>query len=159
MADQKRLMENAPATVAAERDRQEKAEAAAKVEHIQAFQASARDTFDKLGKAIPGFTDSSGVLTDTAKAALSATVTLDPTALSPKDVACMAFAARSLPSMRKKMVELERENTALRGGKAPVVKGGEPPAKTKIEDSKDATGVGLIDRMAGKEFTFDSKGY
>jgi hypothetical protein len=115
------------------------------------FKVSVESSFTNYAKRIPGFTDSTGNLTDVAHAAMAKTAAVDVSTLGPDDLGYMAFAANALPEARKAIVALQKELAILKGSK-PAPKALE--GKTAPPPEKDDEFMGLADRMKGMEFTF-----
>lgn len=130
------------------REQAVRAEAQKKVE---LFKVSVESSFTNYAKRIPGFTDSSGNLTDLAQATLAKTAEVDLNALGPDDLGYMAFAANALPEARKAIVKLQKELALAKGSKAPTkaLDGVTSPPPEKGDEY-----MGLAERMKGMEFTF-----
>jgi hypothetical protein len=115
------------------------------------FKVSVESSFTNYAKRIPGFTDSTGNLTDVAQATMAKTAAVDVSTLGPDDLGYMAFAANALPEARKAIVALQKELAILKGSKlAPKAIEG----KTAPPPEKDDEFMGLADRMKGMEFEF-----
>jgi hypothetical protein len=118
-----------------------------------AFKSATEASFQTYAKRVPGFTDSSGQLTDLAKATLAKTTAVDPSTLEASDLGYMAFCTEAFPEARRAILRLEKENAILRGSKpAPKPLSGQPSTHKANED--DEQPQGLMERMKGKEFTF-----
>lgn len=127
-------------------------EARQKEQNREFFRTATTEAFTTHASRIPGFVDSSGQLTDLAKAVMNETSAIDPSTLAPSDLAYMAFAANSLPEARKAILELQKENAILRAGKgaaAPLAGSSSPPPANE-EDAN----MTLAEKMRGKQFTF-----
>jgi hypothetical protein len=119
------------------------------------FQDAARKSFADYGHTVPGFTDSSGVLTAAAQAAQDASITVDPHTLTPEDIGFMAFASKAVPAMRKEILRLSKENSALKGGNSTTIPGSPPATPKPNGDTPPPAGQTLTDRMKGQTFTFN----
>ncbi len=132
-------------------------EASAKAEQLVrtgAFKAATTESFTAYAARVPGFTDSSGSLTDLAKATLAKTVSIDPQSLTPEDLGYMGFCTNAFPEARKAIVALQKENALLRAGKPlPKPLGGTEPVATETPDTEQPRG--LVDSMKGQIFTFN----
>lgn len=118
------------------------------------FRAATNDAFKEYAKRVPGFTDSAGGLSATGQAVLDKTAAIDPATLAPGDLAYMSFCANSFPAARAAIVRLEKENALLRAGKpVPALGSGAPPPAVPIKE-EEGPPKGLLEAMAGKEFTF-----
>ena len=125
-----------------------KAEAAQKVE---LFKSSVEASFNQYAKSVPGYTDSSGNLTDIAQAAMHGASVVDVNTLGPDDLGYLAFTASALPEARKAIAALRKELAILKGTKkAPAPLSGETTPTTDKGDEF----MGLSERMKGMEFTF-----
>jgi hypothetical protein len=118
---------------------------------VQLFKASVESSFTKYAKTVPGFTDSSGQLTDVAIAAMNGASVVDLNTLGPDDIGYLAFTATALPEARKAIAALRKELAILKGTRqAPAPISGQPaPTPTGGNEFE-----GLADRMRGMEFTF-----
>lgn len=145
------MLENATKTLEASRIAQREAEVRTKEQTKTAFKVSSEKSFEAYAAKIPSFVDSNGQLTDLAKSAMAKASAIDPTTLDSSDLGYMAFCATSFPEARKEIVKLQAEIKMLKAGKTgPTISSGKAGHKAEpIEDSK-----GLIEAMAGKEFTF-----
>jgi hypothetical protein len=118
---------------------------------VELFKSSVEGSFTNYAKRIPGFTDSSGNLTDLAKATMAKTASVDLHSLGADDLGYMAFAANVLPEARKAIVALQKELSILKGSKpAPKALDGSTAPQREPEDDY----MGLAERMKGMEFTF-----
>lgn len=121
-----------------------------------AFKASVADAFKQYAATVPGFTDSSGRLTDLGEAIMAKTQTVDIAALGPDDLGYLAYTANAMPEMRRELVKLRQENSVLRGSKP---RGGVAPGAVVApvrgdEDlAEDGMPMGLIERMKGVKFS------
>lgn len=147
-----KMLAEAPKTLATSRQQREAEAQAEKQLQVTAFKSATEESFKTYAARVPGFTDSSGALTDIAKATLAKTATIDPSTLAPSDLGYMAFCANAFPEARREIVRLQKENALLKTGKKPSGAlgggGGSPP----VEDSEPPKG--LVEAMAGKTFTF-----
>jgi ElaB/YqjD/DUF883 family membrane-anchored ribosome-binding protein len=118
---------------------------------VELFKASVEASFTQYAKNIPGYTDSSGNLTDIAHAAMHSASVVDINSLGPDDIGYLAFAANALPETRKAIAALRKENAILKGTrKTPAPISGQPaPAPTGDDEF-----MGLSERMKGMDFTF-----
>ena len=159
-AKAREMMTKATETIARDRQAREKeAEQAAKARRGE-FQTESRAAFEKYAAKVPGLTDSSGQLTEEAKALRAKTVAIDPDSISNQDLGFMAFTARAFPAMRKAIVQLQSENKSLRAGRPTNQKVAEGTSKTKTKAPEgvheDGSPKGLQERMKEVgEFTFD----
>lgn len=123
----------------------------------EVFKASVTGAFTSYADRIPGYSDSSGNLTDVGKAAAAKTAAIDVASLGPEDFAYMAFCTTALPELRREFRKLSSELSIMKGEtsrKSPVGDG-KPPAKPPAAEGDDFDdGASLADRMKGKSFTF-----
>lgn len=152
-ATERSLLENASKTIAKSREQREQAQHQEQEGRVKQFKASAETSFKSYGARIPGFTDSSGNLTDLAKSVMAKTAAIDPQTLAPQDLGYMAFSANALPEIRKEVVRLQKENALLKASKGSGgnIQGKAPKGET-TDDADDYTG--LAERMKGMDFTF-----
>lgn len=119
------------------------------------FKASVEGAFKDYAAAVPGFTDSSGALTDLGQAILAKTSTVDIHSLGPDDLGYLAYTANALPEMRRELVKLRKENAVLKGSKPrETVAAGSPVPASRNDDDlmEDGLPMGLADRMKGVKF-------
>lgn len=118
---------------------------------VELFKASVESSFTKYAKAVPGFTDSSGNLTDVAQAAMASASVVDLNSLGPDDIGYLAFTANALPEVRRALAAAKKELAILKGTKKPTapIAGNTAPPPPKEDDF-----MGLSERMKGMEFTF-----
>ena len=147
------LLAEAPKTLARSAVARQQAQQAEAALRVGAFKAAVGETFTAYAARVPGFTDSSGAMTDLAISVRAKTEALDVASLAPSDLGFMAFCANSFPEARRALVALQKENALLRAGKPlPKPLGGNsspPPAAPETGEPQ-----GLAERMAGMEFTF-----
>lgn len=154
------LLQNAPKTIAESRQARElekQREVAARTEQ---FKASTRESFEAYAKRVPGFTDSSGVLTDAAKVVLAQSEEINPNELTPHDLGFMTFSTKALPVLRKALVEAQKEIVLLKAGKSTsATLSAGSPSGTPEPTPADPNGVpqGLLERMKGKQFTLNGQ--
>jgi hypothetical protein len=147
------LLADAPKTLATDRQRREEALREEQQRVAGEFRDNARSAFDRFSARVPGFTDSSGQLTDMAQSVRNRVVALDPGQLRPEDLGYMAFAAEALPSLRKALVQLQKENQALKAGRPQGSPMGSSPVSSR-ESRDEGEPHGLMEAMRGKQFTF-----
>lgn len=137
---------------AEERQRQEETQRHAR------FKAATEESFTKYGSRIPGFTDSSGQLTDTGKSVLAKVSSIRPSELSEGDLGYMTLTTQAFPVLLKKLRSLESENSLLKAGKTP--NGGKAPTTQKKTEETPETHLTLTERMAQEsgQFTFSPGG-
>jgi type IV secretory pathway VirB10-like protein len=151
---EKTMLADAPKTIERTRQQRQEQEAQEKEAKRNQFKAATAEAFTTYAKRVPGFTDTAGGLTATAQAVLDKTSAIDPATLSSGDLAYMSFCANSFPAARAAIVKLEKENALLRAGKPiPAPLAGAPPAAAAPPVQEERQG-GLLEAMAGKEFTF-----
>ncbi len=149
-----RMLANPGKSLETTRAAREQAAKAEQAVRTGAFKAATTESFTAYAARVPGFTDSSGSLTDLAKATLAKTVSIDPQSLTPEDLGYMGFCTNAFPEARKAIVALQKENALLRAGK-PLPKplgGADTPAAEVVETEQPH---GLVDAMKGKVFTFN----
>ena len=126
---------------------------------MAAFKDAANASFQSYANKIPGFTDSTGNLTDASRAAQGKANIVDVNALTEGDLGYMAFSVQALPAALTQVKRLERENRDLRvaaGDKAnDVIPGGTPKRAAKEDSHIDAKGnpVGFLDAFNKAEFS------
>lgn len=147
------MFRDAQKTIAETRRSEEQRIAQERKQELEEFQRNARASFEQYAERIPGFTDSNGFLSETAKSIQAKVVAIDPSTLSAQDLGYMAFAAQSLPALRKALVALEKENTLLKSGKEKA-KPLEKSKSTPAGENEPIESGGLMAAMAGKNFTF-----
>lgn len=134
-------------------------------QRTKVFKTTTESTFKKFAERIPGYTDSTGNLTATGRAAMEKAKTIDIHTLDEQDLAWMAYCAQGIPDLRKEVVRLRRENEELKansGGNKGAL-GGAPPAQRQGGNGQetvkaDGMPAGLADRMVGQQFTFTPPG-
>lgn len=152
--DEQRLLADIPKSLAQARQQQaEQAEQNRKAMTGQ-FQSAARKSFAEYGHTVPGFTDSAGVLSDTAEAVQAEAVAVDPHSLTPEDLGFMIFASKALAPARKEIRRLQKELSALKAGKGHTIPG-KPDSGVKPPAANAPKGETLADRMKGQNFTFN----
>ena len=150
------MLAEAGKTIEQQRVARQAAEREEQGRRVTAFKASVEDSFTKYAAAVPGFTDSSGALTDLGQAVLAKTSTVDIAKLGPDDLGYLAYTANALPEMRRELVKLRKENSILRGSKPrETVAPGSPPVAHSADDdlAEDGMPKGLLDRMKGVRFS------
>jgi hypothetical protein len=145
------MLANASKNAERARLAREQAIRAEQAQKEELFKVSVESSFANYAKRIPGFTDSTGNLTDVAQATMAKTAAVDVSTLGPDDLGYMAFAANALPEARKAIVALQKELAILKGSK-PAPKALEGKTAPPVE--KDDEFMGLADRMKGMEFEF-----
>lgn len=148
------MLSNASKTIESSRAQREEAQRAQLRERAEQYKSSVKTVFGKYAERVPGFTDSSGNLTDLAKSIESKTATIDPSTLDPSDLSFMAFSANALPELRKAYVALQKEVSLLKGNKPAnaIGDGATPKAKAK-DDGPDR--MGLAEHMATQDLVFN----
>lgn len=153
--EESRLLADIPKSVAAARKQQQDQIEQNKRLATGQFQESARKSFAEYAHTVPGFTDSAGQLSETAKATQAAAVAVDPHALTPDDLGFMIFASKALPAARKEIKRLQKEVSLLKGTSHETIPGKAPlPAKAPSSQTPPP-GQTLRDRMKGQSFTFN----
>lgn len=118
---------------------------------IEAFRASARESFTRYADRIPGFTDETKNLTDAAEAARAKALTVDVTKLASGDLGYMVFSVQALPAALRELKRLRTENRDLRvaAGKKETI----GPGQRK---KREGDGPAHIDEQTGQPRTFMS---
>jgi len=148
------LVSNAHATATADRQ-QNSAQTTQQLEAYRTeFQSLSTKYFTDHAMKVPGFTDSLGQLTETAKAAMQVAISTNTSKLSPRDLSNMACAAQMIPAMQKNLVELRKENAMLKAGRSNNAPLSGSPTQQIVPDS-DGKHMGLSERMKGRTFTFN----
>ena len=78
------------------------------------FDAATQNSFQRYSKKVPGFTDSTGHMTDRAKSAEAKARLVDSNALSEGDLGYMAFSVQALPAALSQIKAMESEIRDLR---------------------------------------------
>jgi len=152
--EESRLLSDIPKSLAETRKQQaEQAEKSKKLATSQ-FQGAARKSFESYAHTIPGFSDESGQLSETAKAAQNDAIAIDPHTLEPDDLGFMMFASKALPAATKEIKRLRKELRLLKGGEASPIPG-TPPKPKKAQADEAPKGQTLAERMKGQSFTFN----
>lgn len=152
---ERNMLAEAGKTIEQQRVARQAAEREEQNRKTTAFKAAVDDTFKSYAAAIPGFTDSSGALTDLGQAILAKTSTVDIHSLGPEDLGFLAYAANALPELRRELVKMRKENSILKGSKPreSVAAGSStPPARGDDDLMEDGLPMGLADRMRGVKF-------
>jgi hypothetical protein len=150
------LLADIPKTLAASRKQQKEQEEANRKLMTGQFHEAARTSFKEYGHTVPGWTDSSGALTDLAESVIKDVKTnIDPHALEPDDLGFMIFASKALPAATKEIKRLRKALKAA-GKEDSITIPGTPPAPVKKPDPDVIKpGTTLAERMKGMRFTFD----
>ena len=150
----KEMRSNAEAIVAAAKEK----EAGASTQELEskslAYKASARTSFERYASKIPGFTDSTGNMTDEARVAMGKAQIVNANSLGSDDLGYMAFAVNALPQVLNKLRAMEGENRDLRvaSGQKVGIAGGAPVDKVK-EASDSGEPKGFLDSFNAQRFT------
>lgn len=153
------LLKDAGKTLQASRERTELEAAEEQKAFTGRFQGATRESFKSYAQRVPGFTDSSGNLTETAKAAQAKAVSVDVHTLSEGDLAYMTFTTQAFPALRRELVRLQAENATLVAGGGTGALGGKAPTDAKADKPgdgvrEDGKPKGLAERMQGQTFSF-----
>jgi hypothetical protein len=152
---ERELLAEAGTKLEAQRIARQAAEKEEQGRRVTAFKAAVTDAFKTYAAAVPGFTDSSGALTDLGEAILAKTSTVDINNLGPDDLGYLAYTANALPEMRRELVKLRTENSILKGSKprSDVAAGAAPSTPREDPDlEEDGMPQGLMARMKGVKF-------
>jgi hypothetical protein len=154
-ADQE-LLSDVPKTLEVSRKAQREQEEQNRKALTGQFHEAARVSFKDYGHTVPGWTDSSGALTDLAQSVLrDVKVNIDPHTLEPDDLGFMIFASKALPAATKEIKRLQKALKAA-GKESAIAIPGTPPAPAKKPDPDEVKpGTTLRERMKGQNFTFN----
>lgn len=155
-AKEREILANASTKREMARVARQKTETEEATRKTQVFKAAVADSFKQYASLIPGFTDSSGNLTDLAVAIQAKTETVDIHSLGAEDLGYLAYAANSLPEIRRELVKLRKENAILRGSKPrkEIASGTTPIPQQASEDvAEDGEPQGFMARFKAQKFS------
>lgn len=150
---EKAMLEKPDKTLSASKIRQDEERKKEKDLTYGAYKAATADVFKERAKLVPGFVDSAGQLTPLGESVRDANASIDPSTLSPGDIAVMAFAANSFNDLRRAYTQLKKENASLKAGRP----AGLGTQGTKVPVAANGEPLSLIEKMRGMNFTLNGR--